>query len=286
MSAPGDVAETTMNVAVILPAAGLGTRFGSGQTAKIELDLDGRAVFLRAIDALRECPRRGITQIILAVNPDAIESFRFKWGDACTFAGVTIVPGGRQERWETVQRALEHVGEGITHVAVHDAARPLVSQALLDRVFDAARRFDAVIPGHPVSATLKRVARFDEDQDRTPDPLAGILGEDATPRVTVQRVVETLDRRDVIEVQTPQVFALPLIRRAYATLGEHPHATDDAMLVEALGHPVHVVEGELTNLKITRPDDLKLAAAIVAMHKPQHAARTARQRLFGDDDDE
>jgi 2-C-methyl-D-erythritol 4-phosphate cytidylyltransferase len=281
-----------MNVAVILPAAGLGTRFASAggpQTPKIELDLDGRAVFLRAIDAFRKpCPGVQIAQIILAINPDGIEAFRFKWGDLCTFAGVIIVPGGTRERWETVRNALQHVEAGVTHVAIHDAARPLVTPTLIERVFTAAARFDAVIPGMPINCTLKRVAVFDDDQDRSVDPLASILGDNVAPKVQVQRVTDTVDRSGVIEVQTPQVFAVDLLRRAYASLTmddpSRPPVTDDAMLVESLGEPVRVVEGEATNLKITRPADVQLAQAILAMNKPQAAAANARRELFGDDE--
>ncbi len=277
-----------MKVALILPAAGVGKRFGAaegGRASKVEVDLDGRAVFLRAIEAFKGVQQVG--QIILAVNPESLASFKFKWGDACALAGVTIVAGGTRERWETVLKALGHVAEDVTHVAIHDAARPLVSRALIERVLETAGRFDAVVPGMAVSHTLKRVVEMEEDQDRSVDPLAGILGEASRPRVQVQRVVETVDRAGVVEIQTPQVFALSLLRRAYSRIEAQggTGATDDAMLVEALGEPVRVVEGELTNLKITRPADLELAAAIVAHRKPREAAATAKKRLFGDDDE-
>ena len=119
------------------------------------------------------------------------------------------------------------------------------------------------------------------------DPLDAILGSAGKPPLVLKRVAETVDRRDLVEVQTPQVFEVGLLRRAYAQIEADASlrsVTDDAGLIEALGEPVIVVEGESTNLKITRPDDLKLAAAIHrALHKADEAA-VARKRLFGDDE--
>jgi len=264
-----------LKIAVILPAAGNSTRFGKG--SKIEADLGGRPVFLRSVELFTG--RKDVVRIILAVNPDTIDDFNFRWRERVGFHGVQVVPGGKTERWETVRRALDAVGDDATHVAIHDAARPLASKALIDRVFLAAESFDAVIPGVPCSATLKRVGPAD---DAPPDPLDAILGESARP--AAQRVVTTVDRRDVVEVQTPQMFRLELLRRAYVNVV--PGVTDDASLVEALGEPVYVVEGEPTNLKITRPGDLELAQGLVAQRDAAGAKTMAAKKLFGDDDDD
>ena len=279
-----------MKIAVILPAAGVGARFSAapGSASKLEQDLGGRPVFLRAVELFVGRPDVGC--IIVAADPKRIDDFKFRWGDALGFHGVKIVPGGTRDRWETVLKALAAV-EDCSHVAVHDAVRPLATRALVDRVFEAARSFSAVIPGLPVSATLKRVT--DETEGRADlDPLDAILGDAGKPGVAVRRVTETLDRTDVIEVQTPQVFDLGLLRRAYEPLraGQLDGAgiTDDASLVEALGdpaHPVRVVEGEVTNLKITRADDLKLAEAIWATLHQEDQKELAKKRLFSDDDE-
>lgn len=266
------------NIAVILPAAGASTRFGQG--SKVEADLGGRPVFLRAVELF--VGRKDVTQVILAVNPDAIDTFNFRWADRLGFHGVRVVPGGKAERWQTVQRALEHLPGGVTHVAVHDAARPLTSKPLIDRVFLAAESFDAVIPGLPCAATLKRVGPA---QDAPPDPMDAILGSSARP--AAQRVTQTIDRTGIVEVQTPQVFRLELLRRAYAAYDPASGSvTDDASLVEALGEPVYVVEGEPTNLKLTRPGDLELAGALVLQRDAAGAKATAAKRLFADTDDE
>ncbi|MEX0777969.1 MAG: 2-C-methyl-D-erythritol 4-phosphate cytidylyltransferase [Phycisphaeraceae bacterium] len=280
-----------MKIAVILPAAGVGKRFAqsdanSAATSKIEQDLGGRPVFLRAIELFLNRPNVG--QIIIAVNPDAVDEFRFRWSDKLAFHGVTIVAGGRKERWETVLKALEAVQSGSTHAAIHDAARPLTSAALIDRVFEAAAKYPAVIPGLPASATLKRVAPVDSPPQDA-DPLDAIFGSAGKPTIHVQRVVATVDRRDMVEVQTPQVFALDLLRRAYAQITDGrldpTGVTDDASLIEAMGEPVMVVEGESTNLKITRPPDLALASAFVAAQEQKHAIGLAKKRLFADEEE-
>ncbi|MBI1336611.1 MAG: hypothetical protein GC164_06585 [Phycisphaera sp.] len=273
-----------MKTTVIIPAAGVGKRYGAGD--KLEEDLDGRAVLLRSIEVFAS--RRDIASILVAVNPDTFDDFVFKWNDRLIFHGVKVVMGGRKERWETVRNALEHVGDDCTQVAIHDAARPLTSKKLVDRVFEAAEKYEAVIPGQPVSATLKRVADVEQNADEA-DPLDRILGSAGRSQLKVQRVTQTLDRRNTVEVQTPQVFTLPLIRQAYARI-EHGEVdtttiTDDAGLVEAMGHEVFVVEGEATNLKITRPDDILLARAVWNMMHKDKAADVAKKKLFGDEED-
>lgn len=298
-----------MKIATIIPAAGVGKRFAaspqqpspaSPSRSKIELDLAGRPVFLRSVELFLNRPQ--VQQIILAVNPDAVDQFRLRWGDKLAFHGVQIVPGGRTERWETVMLALQAVDPACTHVAVHDAARPLASANLIDRVFAAAQEHPAIVPGVPVGSTLKQVEPCEPPADHArSDPLAAILGPDPATRAPAQRVVRTIDRSNLVEIQTPQVFEVSLLRRAYEQLAaastsakrelsEPPpqglrSVTDDASLVEALGEPVYVVEGETTNLKITRPQDLPLATAILEMRKAQSAVATAKKRLFADEDD-
>ncbi len=275
-----------MKISVILPAAGLGKRFADAEGRnKIELDLAGKPVFLRALELFLNRPTVG--QIILAVNPDALEDFQFRWGDKLAFHGVTIVAGGRVERWETVLRALAAVRDSCTHAAIHDAARPLTSAALIDRVFEAATRYPAVIPGLPVASTLKRLAAVTSPLDA--DPLDTILGSAGAKKIEVKQVVATVDRADLVEVQTPQIFELSLLKRAYEPLVSGKRdgrgITDDAGLVEALGETVHVVAGESTNLKITRPEDLKLAQAYIAANDQKTASAMAKKRLFKDEDD-
>ena len=276
-----------MRITTILPAAGQGKRFGkvAPGRSKLEIDLRGRPVFLRAAEAFLDRP--DVTKVILAVDPAGLEEFKFKWGDQLGFRGIQIVAGGRQERWETVLLALAAVDDDCTHVAIHDAARPLVSRQMIDRVFDAAERFDAVIPAVPVSATLKRVVEADAADQAEADPIDAILGTSSADQTPMQRVTETIDRTDLVEVQTPQIFELALLRRAYAQLEDGTIApagvTDDAALIEALGEPVYVVEGEVTNLKVTRPADIDLVRAVLSLTSKQDAEWRSKKRLLGDD---
>ncbi len=292
-----------MKITVIIPAAGLGKRFVSGEavthdafgrekaaTSKIEQEIHGKPVFLRSIDLFtqRQTTARAVIQILLAVNPDAIESFKFKWGERLRLYGIEIVPGGKKERWETVMSALQHVDPDATHIAVHDAARPLATAALIDRVFEAGEKFAAVIPGLPVASTLKRVDPTPITQEES-DPLDAILGSAGKTILVAQRVVETVSRANVVEVQTPQIFEAKLLRRAYAQITEGrldpAKITDDAGLVEALGEVVFVVDGEVTNLKITRAADMEFATAVVHHREAKTAVSAAKKKLFVDEEE-
>ncbi len=264
------------NIAVILPAAGRGRRFGDagGSKPKLEVDLAGKPVLLHAVELFTGRPEVG--QVLVAVDPDQVDAFKFKWGDKLGFLGVTVVPGGKTERWETVLKAMEQVRADASHVAVHDAARPITDGRTIDRVLAAAATFDAVIPAVPVSSTLKRTesepAAAGESE---PDPLDAILGSAGKTAVPGHRVVETVSRENLWMVQTPQVFERGLLQRAYEQITsgrvETAQITDDAGLIESLGEPVHIVEGDPLNVKITVPEDVALAAAILALRSGRQA---------------
>ncbi len=283
-----------MKVAVVLPAAGSGKRFQGTDGAvlpdgknKLEQDLAGRPVFLRSIE--RFLKRTDVVQLILAVNPHGVDQFKFKYGDRLAFHNVKIIAGGEVERWQTVQRALEAVEADCTHVAIHDAARPLTSSRLIDRVLEAASQYPAVVPARSVYSTLKKVAKSRTAGPRQEDPLDAILGSAGKTSVKVRKIVETIDRSQIVEVQTPQVFGVGLIRLAYAQIDagtvDTSTITDDASLVEAMGETVYAVEGEVANLKITQPDDMQLAEAYLRMAEQEEAAEIGRKRLFANDDD-
>ena len=255
-----------MKVAVILPAAGKSVRFGLGD--KLGQDLGGRPVLLRSVEAFAK--RDDVAAVIVAAPTDGVEEFRERYGVQLAFHGVKIVAGGR-ERWESVRNALAAVPAECTHVAVHDAARPLVNQELIDRVFAAAGVAGAAIPGELVSATLKRVTEetFDASADDAivDSILGGGDGEPVGDGVKGRRVVETVSRERMMAIQTPQVFERSLFERAYAQQGLDG-ATDDASLVERLGEPVLVVQGDPRNIKITTQADLALAKLMLGARLP------------------
>jgi 2-C-methyl-D-erythritol 4-phosphate cytidylyltransferase len=275
-----------IQAAVILPAAGAGQRFAAGASAsasKIEFELHGKPVFMRSIEAFHGRP--DVCAILLAIAPDRLEEFRFRWEDQLGFMGIKLIAGGKAERWETVRRALEHVPGDATHVAVHDAARPCVSQRFIDRVFEAAQQFDAVIPGVAVPDTLKRVSA-ESVSPPADDPLDAILGGASSSVSDAKRVIETVPRKQLVGVQTPQVFKAELLARAYANLpADASSITDDAGLIEAMGHEVIVVPGEPSNLKLTRPEDVELLTALLASRETNEKQAAARKFLLDDDDD-
>lgn len=270
-----------MKIAVIIPAAGSSARFNSaGQEAdllgmgrsKLDEDLGGKTVLQRSIELFNT--HESVCQVIVAGphDPEAMSSFKLRHGDRINLLGAEIVIGGKEHRWQSVQSALAVVSEEATHVAIHDAARPGTPPELIDRVFDAAARFDAVIPVIPVSDTLKRVLPEPVDDKSEGDPLAAILGAgDANP---MHEVVGGIDRADAVMVQTPQVFARDLIVRAYKQ--DDLSSTDDAGLIERLGERVVTVAGDERNLKLTRPGDLPILQAVMKVHAPKARASNKR----------
>ncbi|MBI1375365.1 MAG: NTP transferase domain-containing protein [Phycisphaera sp.] len=256
--------DDNLRIAVILPAAGQSKRFGD--KPKLEQPLAGRAVLVRSVELFSGRPE--VKQIIVAVDPDNVDTFKFRWGDQLGFFNVKIVAGGRIERWETVKNALDVVDDDITHVAVHDAARPVADAAMIDRVFTAAATHPAVVPAVRVSATVKRVdAKPAASTTAEVDPLDAILGAAGKQTVEAYPVLETVPRGNLWLAQTPQLVAVDLLKRAYAAVAagkiDTASITDDVGLVEALGEPVVAVEGDPLNVKITVPDDLKFAEAVL-----------------------
>lgn len=252
-----------MRICAIIPAAGASRRFGAGD--KLAQDLGGRSLLLRTVELFTK--RDEVTSIVVAAPPDDLDGFREKYGAPLSFHGVRIVPGGRVERWETVKLALAAVPDDATHVAVHDAARPGASDELIDRVLEAAKVHPAVIPGLTVTSTVKRVSEAIVSAAEDDALASAILG-DAGREGTSARLVEaTLPRDRLVLVQTPQVFEVDLLRRAYAE-ADPSGTTDDSMVVERLGERVVVVEGDPRNIKVTTPDDLAMIRSILGVRPP------------------
>jgi len=250
----------SVKIAVIIPAAGQSTRYlDSGASRhKLDEDIGGRIVLFRTIELFAN--RDDVATIIVAGPHDADEydSFRERHGSKFGFFGIKLCKGGKDHRYESVQAALHEVPDDATHVAIHDAARPCASARLIDRVIDAATRFDAVVPAVALSDTIKRVEDAPEAVDD--DPLDAILGEGGKANQSFSRITSTLDRAGLVAVQTPQIFRRELLQHAYAQ--RNLSSTDDAGLVEMLGEEVMVVEGERRNIKITTAEDLGFARAI------------------------
>lgn len=272
-----------MKVAVIIPAAGFSRRFSEGAEfarSKLDEDLGGRPVLQRTVELFTK--HDAVSHIVVAgpAEPAAFDEFKLRYADKLGLLGVTLVPGGRTHRYETVAAALPHVPADATHIAVHDAARPAAPIELIERLIDAAERHAAVIPAVDVGDTLKRVQEREGAPDA--DPLAAILG---SPKAGArQRVVEsTIDRTGLVGVQTPQIFRADLLRRAYDALMKDTGSpsfrvpTDDSEVVERLGEPVQIVEGDPRNIKITRPLDVQLARQVLGLR--DHDGRPVHKRF-------
>jgi 2-C-methyl-D-erythritol 4-phosphate cytidylyltransferase len=206
---------------------------------KVFLELAGRPLLFHTLD--RFLPFRGrIVQTIVLFHPDDLASAERDLGATLRTAyHVTDLVAGGERRQDSVRAGLARVGDQAALVAIHDGVRPFVPSAAVAAAFDAAEQVGAAIVATPMKPTVKRVA------DR--------------------RIVATVDRRDLWGAQTPQVFRRELILDAYAAAErEGLDVTDDASLVEHLGHPVAIVPGSDLNLKITTPEDLDLARAILA----------------------
>jgi 2-C-methyl-D-erythritol 4-phosphate cytidylyltransferase len=223
------------NLAAIICAAGSGTRFG-GKRKKAFVDVAGRAVFLRSVEIFAN--RDDVKQILLGISGEDEELVNVKWGPNLKFFNTTIFFGG-DERFDTVNKALDLIEDDIEMTAVHDACRCCVTAELVDRVISAAAEHGAAIPACQVTATIKEV----RDNE----------------------IVRTVHRDNLYEAQTPQVFAVELLKKAYKNLAnlEQSKISDDAQLVEALGEKVSIVQADSSNIKITRPSDIPVAEAIL-----------------------
>lgn len=257
-----------MKLSVIICAAGGSTRFG-GSKNKLEVDVHGKPVLLRSVELFTG--RDDVIQTLVAVNPQRFDAIKLMFGDKLGFLGATLIEGGEVERWQTVQRAMQHVDPQATHVAIHDAARPLASSQLIDRIVAAAAQFPAVVPATRVSATLKQCATEPsqvQDDGGAGDPADAILGDagKADDAIEAYRVERTVPREALWAAQTPQVFERCMIQQAYEQLAEQPEqfarVTDDGQVIEMMNQTVHVIPGESTNIKITTPEDLLLAHAL------------------------
>jgi 2-C-methyl-D-erythritol 4-phosphate cytidylyltransferase len=223
-----------MNVAIIA-AAGEGKRAGGGR-AKQFREISGVPIIIHTLRRFEQCDSIG--QVIVVAPPSAL-SETIALADEHGLRKVARTIAGGATRLESVWRGLQVLGESFTGVvAVHDAARPFVTAAEIDRVVAEAERSGGAILAAPVVDTIKEAE--------------GV------------RVTRTLDRARLWHAQTPQCFRHELLREAYErALAENIEATDDSSLVERLGAPVSIVEGGAHNIKITTPQDFALAEILV-----------------------
>jgi 2-C-methyl-D-erythritol 4-phosphate cytidylyltransferase len=222
---------------VIIPAAGQGKRMKAGRN-KLLLELEGRPILIHTLEVFER--DADCDEIILAVHPDDKSIFE----ELTVNYGITkarkMVLGGK-ERQHSVYNALKSA-ENSHMVLVHDGARPFVTGDVIEKLVKKAEEMGAAIAAAPVKDTIKKAAE-------------GI-------------VQETIERSSLWQVQTPQAFSHNLLMEAHQRAEEDAFTgTDDASLVERLGRKVGIVESDYDNIKITTPEDLYFAEAILAKRR-------------------
>jgi 2-C-methyl-D-erythritol 4-phosphate cytidylyltransferase/2-C-methyl-D-erythritol 2,4-cyclodiphosphate synthase len=218
-----------VHVSAIIAAGGRGSRFGSSQPKQLQT-LAGVPILKRTVDAFLQ--GYAFDEVVvalpsdLAVNPPSY------------LDSVIIVEGG-ERRQDSVANAFRAVAPSSQIIVIHDAARPLVSSALIERTIDAAAKHGAAI--------------------------AALQARDTVKRTDGSRIIRgTIPREEVFLAQTPQAFRVGVLRDALALASTAADATDEAMLAEQAGHSVYLVDGDPRNLKITTPEDLEIAERLAA----------------------
>jgi len=250
-----------MNVAVILPAAGLGIRMGkssperTGISRKQFMLLDGSPILVHTIRRFARCER--VTEIVIAARSEDRQWVEDLIGNEKFAKPVRIVEGG-DSRQQSVENALGTVRPDTDLVAVHDAVRPFIDAATIERVLDEAAVSGAAIVGIVPVDTVKQVSRVQANR---------------------AKIRNTLQRDRLVLAQTPQVFRLDLLRRAFqAARADGFTGTDESSLVERLEEvEVSVVLGSDRNIKITKPSDMELARLLAK----EELAKEEAERVAG-----
>lgn len=235
-----------MKITAIIPASGRGKRMQS-EVAKQYMELCGKPLLYYAVKAFEDSP---VDEIILVVSPGEETYVKEHIVEAFGFQKVTAVVAGGRERYHSVYNGVL-AAEGSDYVLIHDGARPMLTGELIKRLTDRVMECGACVAAVPVKDTIKEA-----------DAAGNVLG--------------TPDRSRLFAVQTPQAFSYDLILQAYKKLfegeAEAAFVTDDASVVELLTeHPVKLVMGDYSNLKITTPEDL-LTAQILLDERGVHGS--------------
>src|SRR6266849_6978357 len=230
-----------MKVAVILPAAGLGTRMGkstaalAGTSRKQFMLLEGSPILIHTVRKFLASDRVG--EIVVAVRGEDRDWVEAMIAEESPGGRVRVVEGG-DSRQESVENALRSLAPEYELVAVHDAVRPFIDLETIHKVFEEAAETGAAIVGVPAVDTVKQVIRG----------------------TTHVRIRATLPREKLVMAQTPQVFRYEILKRAFAAArADGFTATDESSMVERLDVEVSVVPGSDRNIKITKPTDMELA---------------------------
>lgn len=220
-----------MFVSVIIAAAGNSTRYGTGKSKQF-LILDNTPVLIKSIQAFEEID--DVKEIIVTARKqdfEVIEDFIAQYG----VRKVKHIVEGGDTRQDSIYAAVKKVDEKANLVAVHDGARPLIKRKVIEGVIQKADEVDAAACAVPVKDTIKIID-------------------------SSGKIVTTPERDALRAVQTPQIFRFSLYKEAIEkAVLDGKQYTDDCQLVESMGYPVYLVDGDYENIKITTPDDLLVA---------------------------
>lgn len=221
---------------VIVLAGGSGSRMNSS-VPKQYLELEGTPVLAHSLLLFE---RSFFDEIILVVRAGEEAYCRKEYVEKYHLKKVAAITAGGRERYLSVYEGLQKITNA-DYIWVHDGARPFITTELLERLRVSVKKAEAVVPGVHVKDTIKQT--------------------DAQNRITA-----TIPRNNLWNIQTPQVFSAKLLKKAYQKLIKQKitDVTDDGMVVEKMtDHPVTVVEGDYSNVKITTPEDMKILAALM-----------------------
>ena len=216
---------------VIIPAGGTGSRMDA-EVPKQMLDLAGVPVLRRTLDLFLGLPFE--VHVVISVN----QSIRSMWVDYCRKEGLMlryVLVNGGMTRFHSVKKTMRYIPDGAL-VAVHDAVRPLLRKDDIVRLYEEGERYPAVVPVVPVTDSMRSVSG------------------DGSSRI--------VDRNSYCLVQTPQIFHSEVLKKAYDT-AYLPEYTDDASVVERSGVSVHLCQGSRMNIKLTTPEDMIVAEALL-----------------------
>ncbi|GAB4539030.1 MAG: 2-C-methyl-D-erythritol 4-phosphate cytidylyltransferase [Thermodesulfovibrionia bacterium] len=228
------------SVTAIVPAAGMGKRFNINKR-KTFVEIDGIPLIIHTLKRLNESGC--IREVIPVLMHDDIEKGYNLIAEHGLKKIKRIVEGGK-ERQDSVYNGLKAIGDdGI--VLIHDGARPIIPDGLIEALINEIDGLDGVIPGIPLKETIKTV-----DDSGT--------------------VIETLNREGLLSIQTPQVFCLDVLRRAYQdAYKDGYYGTDDAVLVERIGGRVKVIMGSPYNIKVTTQEDIEIVRSLMRRNAVQ-----------------
>lgn len=222
-------------VSFIIPAAGKGSRMKS-ELPKPFIELSGKPVIFHTLENVKKC--RNVVETIVLLPPENFDELLADYGEKLHELGVSKIVAGGSSRQESVSIGLKNCTEDSSLIAVHDAVRPFANDDLFQKLFDGADKHGGALPVVQITDTVKEMEK-------------GVIK-------------KTVPREKLFTVQTPQVFKRDIFESAYKeaeSLGEE--ITDDASIIEKAGDEVIGIEGFRFNIKLTTPEDLLLAEALI-----------------------